>query len=144
MFMNGKDGYFIRCTFMNAINVDYSPDFFISASETRERNHRTQPNGSDAWTANHQETIWRCFVFVSRQRFHATQISRLTPTERTDEVNRQFFVANFEEPIDEQTETEDQSSSNTGEWAQHTSIKTKRGELREPTSLPATRYLLGH
>ena len=30
MFMNGKNGYFIRCTFMNALNVDYSPDFFIS------------------------------------------------------------------------------------------------------------------
>ena len=27
MFMNGKNGYFIRCTFMNALNVDYSPDF---------------------------------------------------------------------------------------------------------------------
>ena len=31
MFMNGKNGYFIRCTFMNALNADYSPDFFISA-----------------------------------------------------------------------------------------------------------------
>jgi hypothetical protein len=30
MFINGKNGYFIRCTFMNALNVDYSPDFFIS------------------------------------------------------------------------------------------------------------------
>ena len=30
MFMNGKNGYFIRCSFMNALNVDYSPDFFIS------------------------------------------------------------------------------------------------------------------
>ena len=29
MFMNGENGYFIRCTFMNALNVDYSPDFFI-------------------------------------------------------------------------------------------------------------------
>ena len=30
MFRNGKNGYFIRCTFINALNVDYSPDFFIS------------------------------------------------------------------------------------------------------------------
>ena len=30
MFMNGKNGYFIRCTFMNALNVDYSADIFIS------------------------------------------------------------------------------------------------------------------
>ena len=32
MFMNGKNEYFIRCTFMNALNVDYSPDFFISVN----------------------------------------------------------------------------------------------------------------
>jgi hypothetical protein len=36
MFMNGKNGYFIRCTFMNALNVDYSPDFFISVGEDTE------------------------------------------------------------------------------------------------------------
>jgi hypothetical protein len=35
MFMNGKNGYFIRCTFMNALNVDYSPDFFISVEHFR-------------------------------------------------------------------------------------------------------------
>jgi hypothetical protein len=38
MFMNGKNGYFICCTFMNALNVDYSPDFFISVpDETLEK-----------------------------------------------------------------------------------------------------------
>ena len=35
MFMNGKNGYFIRSTFMNALNVHYSPDFFISVGVER-------------------------------------------------------------------------------------------------------------
>ena len=58
--MNGKNGYFIRCIFMNALNVDYSPDFFISAAS----------RGNKSILVSDWEAFQR--LFISAERNHSS------------------------------------------------------------------------
>ena len=65
MFMNGKNGYFIRCIFMTALNIDYSPDFFISVagyekSLTKPHSVATFESSWDRMYGFHIESACRC------------------------------------------------------------------------------------